>query len=73
MACNKVRYLDAVRLLLCYSMIEAQESVQSSYIMHLVVHRWTSHIQDGPERRGFLWLSVLVVGFSVPSSTSKDY
>ena len=73
MACNEVRFLDAVRLLLRYSMIEAQESVQGSYIMHPVVHRWTSHIQDAPERREFLQLAVMVVGFSVPSSTSKDY
>lgn len=37
MACN--------RLLLHYSIIEAQESVQGGYMMHPVVHRWTAHIQ----------------------------
>ncbi|KAL1835370.1 hypothetical protein VTJ49DRAFT_6917 [Mycothermus thermophilus] len=33
---NKVQYLNAVRLLLRYSMIESQESMQESYMMHPV-------------------------------------
>ncbi|KAK3933659.1 hypothetical protein QBC46DRAFT_275340, partial [Diplogelasinospora grovesii] len=70
---NEVRYLDAARLLLRYSMIEAQESVQGSHMMHPVVHRWASHIQDGAAKREVLRLAVMVVGSSVPSSTSKDY
>ncbi|KAM7209870.1 HET domain containing protein [Rhypophila decipiens] len=70
---NEVRYLDAVRLLLRYSMIESQESVQGSHTMHPVVYRWASHIQDGAEKREVLRLAVMVVGLSVPSSTTKDY
>ncbi|KAK4206258.1 P-loop containing nucleoside triphosphate hydrolase protein, partial [Rhypophila decipiens] len=70
---NEVRYLDAVRLLLQYSMIESQEAVQGSHMMHPVVHRWASHIQDGAEKREVLRLAVMVVGLSVPSSTTKDY
>jgi tetratricopeptide (TPR) repeat protein len=70
---NEVRYLEAVRLLLRYSMIEAGESVQGSHMMHPVVHRWASHIQDGAAKSEVLRLAVIVVGFSVPSSTSKDY
>ena len=73
MACNEVRFLDAARLLLRYSMIETQESVQGSYFIHPVVHRWTSHIQGAPEKRGFLRLAVMVVGSLVPSSTKKGY
>jgi len=73
MASSEVAFLDAARLLLRYSMIGAQESVQGSYVMHPVVHRWVSHIQDGVEKRGFLRLAVMVVGWSVPSSTSTDY
>ncbi|KAK3934113.1 Tetratricopeptide repeat-domain-containing protein [Diplogelasinospora grovesii] len=65
---NEVRYLDAARLLLRYSMIEAQESVQGSHMMHPVVHRWASHIQDGAAKREVLRLAVMVVGSSVPSS-----
>ena len=70
---SEVRYLDAARLLLRYSMIEARESVRGSYMMHPVVHRWASHIQDGTANRSVLRLAVMVVGSSVPSSTSKDY
>jgi tetratricopeptide (TPR) repeat protein len=70
---NEVRYLDAVRLLLRYSMIESQESVQGSHMMHPVVHRWASHIQDGAGKREVLRLAVMVVGLSVPRRTSKDY
>ncbi|KAK4170949.1 hypothetical protein QBC36DRAFT_295822 [Triangularia setosa] len=75
MAYNEVRFLDAVRLLFRYSMIEARESVKGSgsYSIHPVVHRWTSHIQDNKERRLFLRLAMMVVGFSVPDSATKDY
>ncbi|KAK4172306.1 hypothetical protein QBC36DRAFT_247809 [Triangularia setosa] len=75
MAYNEVRFLDAARLLLCYSMIKARESVQGSgsYSIHPVVHRWTSHIQDDKKRRLFLRLAMMVVGFSVPDSKTKDY
>ncbi|KAK4100763.1 hypothetical protein N658DRAFT_94706 [Parathielavia hyrcaniae] len=54
-------------------MIESQESVQGSHMMHPVVHRWASHIQNGAGKREILRLAVIVVGSSVPSSTSKDY
>ncbi|KAK4031668.1 hypothetical protein C8A01DRAFT_51327 [Parachaetomium inaequale] len=70
---SEVRYLDAARLLLRYSMIEAGESVRGGYMMHPVVHRWASHIQDGAAKREVLRVAVMVVGSSVPSSTSKDY
>ncbi len=73
MADNKVKFIDAVRLLLRYSMVEAQESVQGSYMMHPVVHKWTAHIQDGREKREFLRLAMMVVGSMVPSNTTKDY
>ncbi|KAL2016677.1 hypothetical protein VTK56DRAFT_3179 [Thermocarpiscus australiensis] len=42
-------------------------------MMHPVVHRWASHIQGGTGKREVLRLAVMVVGSSVPSSTSKDY
>jgi tetratricopeptide (TPR) repeat protein len=72
-ACNEVRFLDAAKLLLRYSMIETLDSMQGSYIIHPVMHTWTSHIQDSPERREFLRLAVMVVGSLVPINTSKDY
>src|SRR3569833_1721506 len=70
---SEIRYLDAARLLLRYSMIEPRESVAGSYVMHPVVHRWASHIQDGGAKREFLRLAVMAVGLSVPMNTSKDY
>lgn len=75
MACNEVRFLDAERLLLRCSMIEARGSVQGSgnYSIHPVVHRWTSHIQDDNGKRSFLRLAMMVVGFSVPDSKTKEY
>ncbi|KAK3340806.1 hypothetical protein B0H65DRAFT_529695 [Neurospora tetraspora] len=59
-------------------MIEARESeqsavTQSSYSMHPVVHRWISHIQDDAGKRVFLRLAVMLIGFSVPHHTTKNY
>ncbi len=73
MADNKVEFVHAVQLLRRYSMVEVQESVQGSYMMHPVAHKWTAHIQDGDEKRNFLQLAIVIVGSMVPSSTTKDY
>jgi hypothetical protein len=54
-------------------MIEAEEFVQRSYMMHPVVHRWASHMQDDAAKREVLRLAVMLIGLSVPSSTSKAY
>ncbi|KAK3338123.1 P-loop containing nucleoside triphosphate hydrolase protein [Neurospora tetraspora] len=72
-AFNEVRFFNMATLLLRYSMIEARESEQSSYSMHPVVHRWISHIQDDAGKRVFLWLAVMLIGFSVPHRTTKNY
>ncbi|KAK3340122.1 hypothetical protein B0H65DRAFT_510321 [Neurospora tetraspora] len=72
-ACNEVKFLNIAKLLLRYSMIETRESEQSSYSMHPVVHRWISHIQDDAGKREFLWLAVMLIGFSVPHHTTKNY
>ncbi|KAM7210079.1 Tetratricopeptide repeat domain containing protein [Rhypophila decipiens] len=42
-------------------------------MIHPVVHRWASHIQDTAEKREVLRLAVMVVGLSVLSSTIKYY
>ncbi|KAK3935444.1 acyl transferase/acyl hydrolase/lysophospholipase [Diplogelasinospora grovesii] len=73
MACSEVRFLDAARLLLRYSMIEAQESVPGSYSMHPVVHTWTSHILVDPTRTWFMRLAVVIVGSLVPRHTAQNY
>jgi tetratricopeptide (TPR) repeat protein len=54
-------------------MIKMGESVQGSFSMHPVVHRWASHIQDVAGKMEFLRLAVMVIGSSVPMNTSKDY
>ncbi|KAK1780357.1 hypothetical protein QBC45DRAFT_111801, partial [Copromyces sp. CBS 386.78] len=72
-ACNEVKFLNIATLLLRYSMIETRESEQSSYSMHPVVHRWISHIQDDAGKRVFLRLAVMLIGFSVPYRTTKNY
>ncbi|KAG7289881.1 hypothetical protein NEMBOFW57_006258 [Staphylotrichum longicolle] len=72
-ASSEIKFLDAARLLLRYSMIEAQESVRGSYMMHPVVHRWTSHVQNEHEKQEIFRQSVVLVGMLVPNSTMKDY
>ncbi|KAK3946626.1 P-loop containing nucleoside triphosphate hydrolase protein, partial [Pseudoneurospora amorphoporcata] len=72
-ACNEVKFLNIATLLLRYSMIETRESEQSSYSMHPVVHRWISHIQNDAGKRVFLRLAVMLIGFSVPYRTTKNY
>jgi tetratricopeptide (TPR) repeat protein len=70
---NEVKFLNTTRLLLRYSMIDSQESVQGSYSMHPVVHRWASYIQGNPQKLKFLRLAVMLVGFLVPSYTTNAY
>ncbi len=70
---NKVKFLDAVRLLFCYSMIETREDLEGSYAMHPVVHRWTLYIQNVQQRVEFLRLAIKVVGFSVPATYPHAY
>jgi len=72
LACNEVFFLGATRLLLRYSMIEAQESLQGSYMMHPVVHRWLLYMQDDPERGKFLQLAVMLLGESVPDGDESE-
>jgi tetratricopeptide (TPR) repeat protein len=72
-ASNEVLFLNAIRLLLRFSMIEAQECMHGSYIMHPVVHRWMSHIQAAAERKSFLELATMLVGLAVPDTTEKEF
>ncbi len=57
MVCHEVKFLEAARLLRRYSMIEPHASIPGSYIMHPVVHRWTSYMSRGQEKEVFFgWL-----------------
>jgi hypothetical protein len=73
MACNKINFLNAMRLLLSFSMIASQESLHGSYTMHPVMHNWTSYIQATSERTEVLQLGLQVIGFLVPDCNSRDY
>lgn len=58
---NEVKFLNALRLLLRYSMIDGPESATRSYSIHPVVQRWTLHVQPFPERTEFLQLAMRIV------------
>lgn len=69
MACDEVQFLKAIQILRSYSMVEAQDSVPGSYVIHPVVHKWMSHIQNESEKGKFLSLAVVILGSIVPSDT----
>lgn len=55
------KFLDIIRLLKRYSMIEAQESTEDSYTMHPVVHRWMQHMQDHNDKTRYVAIAVLLI------------
>uniref|UniRef100_A0A0B7KQA1 PNPLA domain-containing protein n=1 Tax=Bionectria ochroleuca TaxID=29856 RepID=A0A0B7KQA1_BIOOC len=73
MGSNAVRFLDAVRVLLRYSMIEAEEGSKDSYSMHPVVHRWASCLDGQRQEDEWARLALAVVGRSVPREQTRDY
>ncbi|KAJ5811278.1 hypothetical protein N7474_007579, partial [Penicillium riverlandense] len=72
-ASDEINFLRAARLLRRYSMIESQEAVLGSYELHPVVHRWASYIQNSTVKREFLQLAAVIVGLSVPRSSTRGY
>jgi tetratricopeptide (TPR) repeat protein len=72
MAANELRFVEAIKLLQSYSMIERVEDLRS-YTTHPVVHRWASYIQDDDQREEFMQLAVMVVGLSVSDDSTKEY
>jgi len=72
MAANELRFVEAVKLLQSYLMIERLEDLKS-YTTHPVVHRWASYIQNDDQREEFMQLAVIVVGLSIPDSTTNEY
>jgi tetratricopeptide (TPR) repeat protein len=71
-AANELKFVEAAKLLQNYSMTERLENLKS-YTTHSVVHRWASYIQDNDQRKEFMRLAVMVVGFSVPEVTTEEY
>ncbi|KAF4340652.1 tetratricopeptide repeat domain protein [Fusarium beomiforme] len=70
---NVVQFLDAIRLLLQYSMIETQEGSKGSYSMHPVVHRWALCLSEQRQENEWVRLALAVVGQSVPTRETRDY
>ncbi|KAL2195223.1 acyl transferase/acyl hydrolase/lysophospholipase [Corynascus similis CBS 632.67] len=60
LASDEVIFVNAIRLLLRYSMIEAEESVSGSYIMHPVVHRWAAYMQIVAKKENYFRLALVL-------------
>lgn len=73
LASDEVIFVNAIRLLLRYSMIEAEESVSGSYIMHPVVHRWAAYMQIVAKKENYFRLALVLVSRLVPDNKVKDY
>ncbi|KAM0280210.1 hypothetical protein ACHAQH_004167 [Verticillium albo-atrum] len=72
LAGSKTRYLEAISLLLSYSMIEEQRSSQNSYEVHPVVHKWASALDGSSVRTEYARLGLMMVGLAVPAADDKD-
>ncbi|KAH6881067.1 hypothetical protein B0T10DRAFT_609259 [Thelonectria olida] len=73
LACNTVRFLEAIGLLLRYSMIETQEGSNGSYSVHPVVHRWASYLEGNQQKNESARLALMIIGFSVPRKETREY
>ena len=72
LAINEVEFAKAIQLLRNYSLIEDIEGV-GSYATHPVVHRWAYYFQGKDSRVQLAQLAVMVVGWAVPNSSSREY
>ncbi|KAH6881069.1 hypothetical protein B0T10DRAFT_551364 [Thelonectria olida] len=73
LACNTVRFFEAIGLLLRYSMIETREGSEGSYSMHPVVHRWASYLEGNQQKNESARLALMIIGFSVPVKETREY
>ncbi|KAF5001836.1 hypothetical protein FDECE_10825 [Fusarium decemcellulare] len=73
MAKDVACFVDAMSLLLRYSMIQTQEGPQGTYAMHPVVHRWVLHLDGDQKNKEFVRLAVILVGHLVPMPDTKEY
>ena len=72
LAISEVDFAKAIQLLRNYSLIEKIEGLES-YATHPVVHRWAYYFQGKDSRVQLAQLAVIVVGWSVPHSSSREY
>lgn len=60
MAQNEVAFLEAIKILRSYSLIEEAED-RTGHSMHPVVHKWALHMQEESERTKLSRLSLVLV------------
>jgi tetratricopeptide (TPR) repeat protein len=71
-ASSELKFIEAVKLLRNYSLIEDVEDLES-YTTHPVVHKWALSFQDTDQRVELAQLAVIVVGLAVPRKSTKGY
>ncbi|KAI5460951.1 hypothetical protein BGZ63DRAFT_425413 [Mariannaea sp. PMI_226] len=71
MASDVTCFVDAMGLLLRYSMIQVQAEPRGTYAMHPVVHRWVLHLDNSEKKREFARMALILVGHSVPTRDTK--
>jgi tetratricopeptide (TPR) repeat protein len=69
---NELEFTKAIGLLRNYSLIEDVQGL-GSYTTHPVVHRWAYYFQGEDSQLQLAQLAVIVVGWAVPDSSSRDY
>lgn len=70
-AVSKLAFIEAMRLLRNYSLVETMDETMS-YATHPVVHRWAYHYQGSQFTSKLNQLTVLLVGWAVPSQSARD-
>lgn len=72
MAWKEMEFIEAIRMLRSYSLVEGTAD-QVSYATHPVVHQWALHIQDEKQRAELSWLAIVLVGFAMPRIADDNY
>ena len=68
---SEVEFIEAIRTLRTYSLVEAGE--QTDYSTHPVVHQWALYMQDDRQQTALSRLAVVLVGLAVPMNDEKKY
>jgi tetratricopeptide (TPR) repeat protein len=71
-AADEVEFLQVVRLLRSYCLIESLRG-SSTHGTHPVVHQWAFHIQNKHQRVELSRLAFLVLGYAVPDKHTTEY
>jgi tetratricopeptide (TPR) repeat protein len=67
---SEVEFIEAVRMLRSYSLVEEAED-QTGYSMHPVVHQWAFYMQDSRQQTALSRLAVMLVGLAVPENDER--